>query len=164
MENWIPDVVVMDWCLPQMDGFECMEQIQEKHPKAKFVCITGEGNWNTFETAKEKGAGAMMSKPFTGPELSAMVWSVLDAEESDRVTLRMMPTKPTEDAYSGCHAFGLTVRECAVMDCLRIKMTDKKIAIHMGISQHTVASHLANIFHKVACSSREEAVRKCFCM
>jgi two-component system NarL family response regulator len=156
------DVVILDIYMPEMDGFECMEQLKQKHPGTLFLFITGYGDESSVNAATVQEKCAMLSKPFNGNELNHAVRCVLNPSKTGRLVLRIMPEIAPGAEFSNMHAFGLTVREGEIMQLLRVNMTDKEIALHLEITPHTVSNHLASIYHKLGCMSRLAAVQKYF--
>lgn len=65
--------------------------------------------------------------------------------------------RPTPD-----HENPLSARECDVLKLVAAGHTNKEIGAALGISQHTVARHLQNIFTKIGVSSRSAAVAAAF--
>jgi len=55
------------------------------------------------------------------------------------------------------HGHGLTDRECEVLTLVAAGKTNRQIARRLGISEHTVARHLGNIFDKLGVTSRTAA-------
>lgn len=54
----------------------------------------------------------------------------------------------------------LTPRELEILDCLSKGLSNKSVARHLGISQHTVKFHLEAVFAKLDATSRAQAVAK----
>ncbi len=60
-----PDVVLCDWNMPEMNGIELLEKLNENGKKVKFGFVTSEGTPEMREKAKGAGALFFISKPFT---------------------------------------------------------------------------------------------------
>jgi ATP/maltotriose-dependent transcriptional regulator MalT len=58
--------------------------------------------------------------------------------------------------------YGLTARECEVLRLVATGGTNRSIAVSLGISEHTVARHLNNVFAKLGVSSRAAATAVAF--
>jgi two-component system, NarL family, nitrate/nitrite response regulator NarL len=61
-------------------------------------------------------------------------------------------------AARGPAAAALTAREAQILALLAEGMVNKEIAARLGISRHTVKTHLAALFHKLGVTTRAEAV------
>ena len=57
-------VFIIDYKLPAMDGAELFQQLRPRHPRAKYILITGEMNYEVAETNRELGWDALILKPF----------------------------------------------------------------------------------------------------
>jgi DNA-binding response OmpR family regulator len=57
-------VFIIDYKLPGMDGAELFRQLRTRHPRAKYILITGEMNYEVAETNRELGWDALILKPF----------------------------------------------------------------------------------------------------
>lgn len=65
-----PDLVTVDFTMPEKGGLESLEEIQAAHPGAKVIAVTALGSQKLLqEDAKKAGAAAMIGKPFNPFEL-----------------------------------------------------------------------------------------------
>ncbi len=64
-----PDVVLMDINMPDMDGIEATELIQEKAPISQIVILSVQGDTNYMRRAMLAGARDFLTKPPKGDEL-----------------------------------------------------------------------------------------------
>lgn len=58
------DVVVTDYCMPQMNGLELLRAIREGGRRTPVVLLTGHGSAGFAERAREAGAFTIVAKPF----------------------------------------------------------------------------------------------------
>jgi len=71
------DLMVLDYKMPGMSGFEVFEQARQLHPKMAVVLVTGHGTPDIVNEANRLGFNAILLKPFTSDELRATVEKVL---------------------------------------------------------------------------------------
>ena len=76
-----PDVVVMDYRLPGLDGVEATAAVREACPRAAVVCLTGAADTRERDALYEAGAVACLTKD---EELDAIVAAIHDAGERVR--------------------------------------------------------------------------------
>jgi DNA-binding NarL/FixJ family response regulator len=57
-----PDVVLMDYRLPGLDGVQATSAVRETSPEVAVVCLTGEANAREVEALYEAGAAACLTK------------------------------------------------------------------------------------------------------
>jgi two-component system, response regulator, stage 0 sporulation protein F len=71
------DLMVLDYKMPGMSGFEVFEQARQLAPKMAVVLVTGHGTPDIVNEANRLGFHAILLKPFTSDELRATVEKVL---------------------------------------------------------------------------------------
>ena len=71
------DLMVLDYKMPGMSGFEVFEHTRKLHPKMAVVLVTGHGTPDIVNEATRLGFNAILLKPFTSDELRATVEKVL---------------------------------------------------------------------------------------
>jgi two-component system response regulator (stage 0 sporulation protein F) len=71
------DLMVLDYKMPGMSGFEVFEQARHLHPNMAVVLVTGHGTPDIMNEANRLGFSAILLKPFTSDELRATVEKVL---------------------------------------------------------------------------------------
>jgi DNA-binding NarL/FixJ family response regulator len=92
---------------------------------------------------------------------SAQIDAALRAAAAGLVVSVAEEAKARFDALADTHEPALlTPRELEVLRDVADGLTNKEIAGHLGISQHTVKFHLESLMRKLAVSSRAEAVSK----
>jgi DNA-binding NarL/FixJ family response regulator len=62
VERHRPDVVLMDYRLPGMDGVQATAAVKEAHPEVAVVCLTASANSREVEALYEAGAAACLTK------------------------------------------------------------------------------------------------------
>ncbi len=71
------DLMVLDYKMPGMTGFEVFQQAQALHPGMAVVLVTGHGTPEIIDEANRMGFNAILLKPFTSDELRGTVEKVL---------------------------------------------------------------------------------------
>jgi two-component system response regulator (stage 0 sporulation protein F) len=71
------DLVVVDYRMPGMDGFQVFEQARALRPAAVFMLVTAHGTTEVTQKALEMGFKSVLLKPFTSEELRAAVEKAL---------------------------------------------------------------------------------------
>jgi DNA-binding NtrC family response regulator len=71
------DLMVLDYKMPGMSGFEVFEQARALHPRMAVVLVTGHGTPEIINEANRLGFQAILLKPFTSDELRGTVEKVL---------------------------------------------------------------------------------------
>jgi two-component system, response regulator, stage 0 sporulation protein F len=71
------DLMVLDYKMPGMTGFEVFQQARSLHPDMAVVLVTGHGTPEIISEANRMGFNAILLKPFTSDELRGTVEKVL---------------------------------------------------------------------------------------
>ena len=71
------DLMVLDYKMPGMTGFEVFQQARALNPSVKVVLVTGHGTPEIVNEANRMGFNAILLKPFTSDELRGTVEKVL---------------------------------------------------------------------------------------
>ena len=73
------DLMIVDYRMPDMNGFQVFEQARAVQPDLGFMLLTGHGTADVVEDATEMGFHAILLKPFTREQLRAAVTQALSA-------------------------------------------------------------------------------------
>ena len=151
----LPDVVLMDLQMPEMDGVTATAEIVRRFPGVKVVILTSFGETERVHAALEKGASGYLLKD-AGP---AEVDAALRAAVRDEVFLDAAVTrKLTQEMRAPRSGLGvLTAREKEVLVLVAEGRSNKDIADHLVISERTARTHVSHLLAKMGLSSRTQA-------
>jgi len=71
------DLILLDIKMPNVDGFEVLKFVKDKHPKTKVVMLTGFADLKNAIESKKLGAEDFVSKPYDLVDLLTTVERVL---------------------------------------------------------------------------------------
>jgi len=159
VKNTRPDIVLMDFGLPDGTGPEASREILKDYPECKIIFLTmSEEDDNLFEAIRS-GAKGYLLKSLQPAKLVSTLRSVRDGESalSRSMTLRLMeelsrtrkPEYPVE--------ITLTHREIDVLRAVAAGLSNHDIANHLFITENTVKYHVHSILDKLKLSSRKDA-------
>ncbi|MBZ0281173.1 MAG: response regulator transcription factor [Anaerolineae bacterium] len=155
LENWLPDVAVVDLQLPGgIDGIETTRRIRAITPHTQVVVLTAHTDEARVVAALRAGAIGYLRKD-TQPETlltairaAARGQSLLDPAVANVVLQELVGGNKDE----------LTVREIEVLKLLAGGRTNREIAESLVIGEETVKTHVGNILAKLHLAHRAQAV------
>lgn len=156
----MPDIILMDFNLPDGSGVDATRTILEEQPDCKIVFLTMSEQDEDLFAAIRVGAKGYMLKNMHPPELVASLRSVHRGESalSRAMTLRLMDElSRTKKAVGRPAENTLTLRELDVLRAIAKGMSNQEIGSHLFISENTVKFHVHSLLAKLNLSDRKEA-------
>jgi DNA-binding NtrC family response regulator len=101
IERQPPDIVVLDYRLPRMDGLAVLRQIKESRPEVEVIMLTAHGSVESAVEAMKLGAFDYLNKPVDLEELRLVVAKALQSlkqsQELDYLRSRMDKENPSHE-------------------------------------------------------------------
>ena len=153
-----PDIAVLDYSLPLINGIEATRQIRARLPRTEVLIFTMHDNNSVIQEVVKVGARGYLLKSDAGRELMIAIESLAIHKPffTDRVSEELL-----KSLFSGSKrtASALTNRERGVVQLVAEGHTNKAVARILNISLKTVETHRATIMRKLAFSSSADLVR-----
>ena len=146
-----PDVVVMDFMMPGMDGAEATEAVLRASPESKVLVLTTYGTSGDIARALKCGATGAVTKNLSNEELADAIRATARGE-------RMLSAEIEASLSEAESDNGLTARQREVLDSITRGLSNDDIAGMLGISKVRVKQHLAALYQKLGAANRAEAV------
>lgn len=128
-------------------------------PAGPSVLLGGSPAAFAGATSVDGAPRAYLLKEATGPELAAAVRAVAQGLIVLDPAVASLATRPAAVASSAAtEPAALTARELDVLRLVATGLPNKAIALHLGISEHTVKFHVGTVLGKLNAASRTEAV------
>lgn len=163
MEEYYPDVVLMDIEMPNVNGISGVTLIKRHFPEIKVIMQTVFEDLDKIFAALQAGAEGYILKTASAEKITQSIEEVYQggAYMTPSVALRVMQyfVKPVTKPIEG---FGLTAKELEVLTCLADGLSYKMVADKLGVSYFTVNSHVKKIYEKLQVHSLGEAVALAF--
>jgi len=161
-----PDVALMDIVMPKLSGVEATKLIKKQSPATCVLILTAYSDIRYILGLLEAGASGYLLKSARSDEIVGAIRavrageSVLDALATRKLLERVVSlAKEVGEDKSRAQ---LSPREIEILRLAAKGMSNKDIADNLGLSMRTVKAHLSNIFNKMRCSCRTEAIVKGF--
>ena len=151
-----PDVVLMDLVLPEVDGVEAIRRIASERPNIRVIALTSFLDDDKLFPAVRAGAAGYLLKDVEPAELVKAIRTVHAGEGlvHPAVAARLME----EVAAAGGREArdSLTPRERQVVDLIARGLSNKRVALDLGISEKTVKTHVSSILGKLGLTDRTQ--------
>jgi NarL family two-component system response regulator LiaR len=158
-EQHIPDIVLMDLIMPEMDGVEATRQVKNISPRTQIVVLTSYHEDENIFPALEAGAISYILKDVDLDDLADAIHKAARGEVTlhPRVAARII--QELHNTRSGeINPFTeLTNREMEVLKWIANGLSNSEIAAQLVISEHTVRGHVSNILSKLHLADRTQA-------
>jgi DNA-binding NarL/FixJ family response regulator len=156
-EETLPDVVLMDFRLPDRDGSQATLDVRAAVPGVAVVMLTGFGDDATLTRAIDAGCAGFVHKT---ADIDTVVDAVRRARAGEPVFSAEDLSKLVRHLRGDTAPVGgdLTARELEVLQFLAEGVTTDALAERLYISKHTARSHVRNILAKLGAHSKLEAV------
>lgn len=152
-----PDVVLMDYELPDGNGADATAQIRADRPETKVVILTAADDEAVLISAIEAGCSGYVTKQKAVEEVVSAVRAASQGEAliSPSVLARLLPKLRRQARRS---TSDLTPRELETLGLLAEGLSNAAIAQRLVISPHTVRNHVQSVLEKLHAHSKLEAV------
>ena len=152
----VPDVVLMDMVMPDMDGAAATLAIRRQFPQVQVIALTSFKEGDLVKNALEAGAIGYLLKDVSADELARAI----RAAHAGRATLSPEAAQALVETANQPPAPGpdLTERELEVLTLMVEGLNNTQIAGRLTVSPSTIKSHVSNILSKLGVTSRTEAV------
>lgn len=159
--SW-PDVLVTDLGLPDGSGIDLIREARAGNDTTEIMVISVFGDERNVLSAIEAGAGGYLLKDGDTPYIGKAIMKLIEGESpiSAAIARHILkrqqhltpPCKPTSSAEE------LTAREQEVLNCMAKGYSYREAAQILGMSYHTITSHVKKIYRKLEVNSRSEAI------
>jgi len=153
-----PDVVILDYSLPRLNGIEATRQIRGRVPGAEVLIFTMHDTDSLVRDALEAGARGFLLKSDARQFLVSAVESL--AAHKPFFTGKVSETLLESYLAKACeHEAVLTAREKAVVQLIADGKTNKQIADILSVSTKTVETHRAMALRKLNLDTTAALIR-----
>ena len=161
VEKTIPDVLVLDLSMPDLDGIAVTKKIKPQFPELRILILTIHEDEALLRAALKAGAAGYILKRAAETELISAINIILRGDLY--VDPAMIRTLVRDDAAPAVAqpktTEALTPREIEVLRLIVQGYTNRQIGEELNISIRTAEGHRANLSEKIGLHNRVELVR-----
>jgi DNA-binding NarL/FixJ family response regulator len=160
-----PDVILLDFRLPDGSGAQAAAKIRERRPRAAIVFLSADESDDAVTAAVEAGAAGYLLKSVPSDELvraihrAAQGEILIPAQRLAELLARRRAVARQRAEYARLTA-SLTPREREILGLMAEGMDNRALAHHLHIEYSTVRSHVRKVLLKLGARSQLEAVAK----
>jgi len=164
----LPEVVLMDVRMPNMNGIEATRRILHSGVESRVLILTTFDLDEYVYEALRAGASGFLLKDVTARQLVDGVRVVASGEAllaptvTRRLLERFAPTLPRGDERAPPGIESLTERELEILTLLATGLSNSELGAKLYLSEPTIKTHLSSIFRKLGVRDRVQAVIAAF--
>lgn len=154
-EAGLPDVVLMDLLMPQVDGIAATAEVTRRWPHVRVIAVTSFLEEEKVRAALDAGAAGYLLKDAEADEVADAIRTVVrgDVAVSPSVARTLVAATRRPETPQVV----LTTREAEVIRLVADGLTNQQIASRLGVAERTARTHVSNILTKLGLTSRTQA-------
>ncbi|MBQ2572887.1 MAG: response regulator transcription factor [Bacteroidales bacterium] len=157
LPSFMPDVVLLDIIMPEMNGLQVTEKLRAEYQNIKILILSAETDEETILKAVEIGVNGFISKASQPNDIYNAIETIADgADYFGRDIAQILNEvaagkKMQDDVFSP--------RELEIIRYCADGLMSKEIAEKLSISARTVEGHKLSIFRKMGISNTAELIK-----
>ena len=163
-EKLIPDIILMDIRMPEIDGVKCIKIIKKVLPQIKIIVLTTFDDNEYVFNALKYGASGYLLKGLSSIELVGAIRTVFNggALINPNIAVKVVeffhetPNVEYKIKVDELEFNNLSKNELKIMQLIGRGMTNKEIAAQVNFSEGTVRNYISNILSKLSLRDRTQ--------
>ncbi|SMC23466.1 two component transcriptional regulator, LuxR family [Clostridium acidisoli DSM 12555] len=158
VRKYKPDVILMDVCMPEMNGVQCTKIIKESYPNIKIIALTAFDDDEYIFNILKYGASGYLLKgvsmdelvkaihtvsnggAMTNSDITAKVFKLFSQMAQGDISIQVGAKKNLNDVCD---------TEWNIIKCVGLGLSNKEISKKLRLSEGTVRNYLSNILNKL---------------
>ena len=163
MKEVLPDVVLLDIRMPNMNGVVATQRIKTEYPDVKVLILTTFDDSDYILNAINNGASGYLLKDIGG---NALIEAIKNAHAGDTILPAKIARRITAAAKTVvadreirlARAFGMSDREVEIAIMMYEGFTNRQISAALKLSEGTTRNYVSSIYEKTNTQNRAEAI------
>lgn len=154
----LPDVILLDISMPEMDGLEVLKYLKRNHPSIHTIAISMHEDGNYVVKCVRSGAKGYLIKNADEEELELAIATVMSGKKYFNSNIsELMINNMSLDTVTNQR---LSPKEVEILKYISEGLTTKEVADKLYISTRTVETHRANMLKKLEVKNTPELIKK----
>ena len=160
LEKTLPEIILLDISLPDIDGLQLCEKIREKNKYSKIIGLTSTNDASIITQLLHRGANGYLLKNMERSELIEAIDKVMDGKiflskaANEKVLEQFLSVSIALNSLPS-----LTRREKELLQLLDNGLNGPQIAEKLIISHFTVETHRKNLMQKLNVNSTQQLLK-----
>jgi two-component system, NarL family, response regulator LiaR len=153
-----PDAVLLDLCMPGMDGVTCIRRLSALYPALRIVVVSATDDQTAIHGALAAGAVCFVGKSVQPEDLVHALRAVINARNGGihyRGELPVTQLRTIRPERRNTH--GLTKRELEILRLAASGSSNSQMAKLLWVTEQTIKFHLSNVYKKLGVPNRTAA-------
>ena len=162
-EGLVPDIIVMDISLPEMNGLEASRLLKEQYPMVKIIILSMHKEEEYVIECLNQDIMGYVVKDSVADEIREAIDKVYDGTKyfsKEVINLALNAHKKIKVRKKELEEINLTKRESEILKLISEGKINHEIADQLFISERTVEAHRANVMKKMKSRNTAELIRK----
>lgn len=151
----LPDVVLMDLVMPEVDGIEATRAIKARWPEIEVVAVTSFTDQANVVSALTAGAAGYVLKTAEPDQVATAIRAAAAGQSHLDPAVARVLAESLRAPQSAADT--LTAREREVLAQIAGGATNREIAHRLGVAERTARTHVSSILAKLGLTSRTQA-------
>ena len=145
LKKQVPDIILMDIKMPEMDGIKATTKVRELYPQVGIIALTMHEEISYFNEMMKAGANGFIFKRTDPDELKNAIQTVFNGDYYIAEEFRNNPAFQLPDKKSKIE---LSKREREILEAISKGLSTSEIAQKYGLSTKTIEGHRSRLFDK----------------